>query len=435
MVSKSLLFILMQRIWQALGGLLTIFFIAHILSPNQQGWFYTFISIASLYTLFEMGLSIALTQVTAHLFIKLRWLPKGRVAGQNTEIFKAFFASSVKMYIKFAFIFLALAFVIGYFIFNQKGGLIVEGRFWLWPWIALLVGTALNMAMLPFFAVVEGSGQVTEVYAIRLTQGLVGSFACWFVLSSGGDLWAASMFPILGAIISFIWFFKKRPWLFKVIFSENPMNHFNWTEEVWPLQWRIAISWISLFLMTQLSVPILFHYKNPILAGQMGLSLTIAHMIGILSQSWITRHIPIMSQAVAKKEWHILDGLFKKDFVSSMGVFIFGAMAMLIVQAFLAQSSYANRTLDFWPFFGLLVFAFFYYINGALAIHMRSFKKEPFFYVSFLGGFIILLGTLITAKYFSIREVIWLMLATQIFLISPITIIIWRLRNKEYRLG
>jgi len=425
----------MQRLWQALGGALTIFFIAHTLSSHQQGWFYTFVSIASLYTLFEMGLSMALIQVTAHLFINLRWLPGGRVVGENTEIFKSFFVISMRMYIRFAFIFLVLAFVIGYFVFNQKGGLIVDGRFWLWPWIALLVGTALNMMMLPFFAVAEGSGEVTEVYAIRLIQGLAGSFACWFVLLSGGDLWAVSMAPILGATISFIWFFKKRPWLFKIIFLKNLINHFNWSKEVWPLQWRIAISWISLFLMTQLSVPILFHYKNPVLAGQMGLSLTIAHMIGILSQSWITRRVPMMSQAVAKKEWHILDNLFKKDFLRSMCVFIFGAAVILMAQEVMAKSSYANRMLDFWPFLGLLVFSFFYYFNGALAIHMRSFKKEPFSLIFLLGGFIILVGTVITAKYSSIEEVIWLMLLTQMFLILPITIYIWRLRNKEYRLG
>jgi hypothetical protein len=291
------------------------------------------------------------------------------------------------------------------------------------------------MMMLPFFAVAEGSGEVTEVYAIRLIQGLAGSFACWFVLLSGGDLWAVSMAPILGATISFIWFFKKRPWLFKIIFLKNLINHFNWSKEVWPLQWRIAISWISLFLMTQLSVPILFHYKNPVLAGQMGLSLTIAHMIGILSQSWITRRVPMMSQAVAKKEWHILDNLFKKDFLRSMCVFIFGAAVILMAQEVMAKSSYANRMLDFWPFLGLLVFSFFYYFNGALAIHMRSFKKEPFFLIFLLGGFIILVGTVITAKYSSIDEVIWLMLLTQMFLILPITIYIWRLRNKEYRLG
>jgi hypothetical protein len=425
----------MQRLWQALGGALTIFFIAHTLSSDQQGWFYTFVSIASLYTLFEMGLSMTLIQVTAHLFIKLQWTSDGKIAGQNTEIFKSFFVTSMKMYTRLAFIFLALAFVIGYFVFNQKGGLIVEGRIWLWPWIALLVGTALNMVMLPFFAVAEGSGQVTEVYAIRLIQGLVGTFACWFVLMNGGDLWAVSMPPILGAIISFIWFFKKRPWLFKIIFLKNLINHFNWSKEAWPLQWRIAISWISLFLMTQLSVPILFYYKNPVVAGQMGLSLTIAHMLGILSQSWITRRVPHMSQAAAKKEWHILDDLFKKDFIRSIFVFFLGAFLMIIGHRVISQTIYINRLLEFWPFLGLLIFSFFYYVNIALAIQLRSYRKEPLVWVSLLGGVLMLMATAIAAKNYSVNEVILVMTVTEIFLISPLSIYIWRNRNWQYRLN
>ena len=182
MPSRGLLFVLMQRLWQAIGGVVTIFLIAHTLSPDMQGWFYTFLSIASLYTLFEMGLSTGLIQVTAHLFIKVHWLSEGRFAGQNAEIFLSFFLSSIKTYFKFACAFLGIAFAVGYFIFIQKGGLVIEGREWISPWIALLIGTAMNMMMLPFFAVVEGSGEVSEVYAIRLLQGFLGSIFCWLVL-------------------------------------------------------------------------------------------------------------------------------------------------------------------------------------------------------------------------------------------------------------
>lgn len=102
MPSRGLLFVLMQRLWQALAGVVTIFLIAHTLSPDMQGWFYTFVSIASLYTLFEMGLSTAIIQVTAHLFIKVHWLSEGRFAGQNAEIFLSFFLSTIKTYFKFA---------------------------------------------------------------------------------------------------------------------------------------------------------------------------------------------------------------------------------------------------------------------------------------------------------------------------------------------
>jgi hypothetical protein len=433
MPTKSLLLILMQRLWQGLGGILTIFFIAHTLSPDQQGWFYTLVSIASLYTLFEMGLSAALVQVAAHLFIKLRWLPQGRLAGENVKQLKSFLSASVKTYFKFACFFLVVAFLVGYFVFNQKGGSMVQSRPWLWPWVALLVGTALNMMALPFFALVEGSGQISEVYSIRLLQGFVGSIFCWVVLMSDGGLWAASMIPILSAMISFIWIYKKRPQLFKIALTKESAKKFNWSKEIWPLQWRLGVNWASLFLMSQLCTPILFYFQNSTVAGQMGLSLTIAHMLGILSQSWITRHIPYMSQAAAKEEWHILDDLFKKDFVRSMFVFLLGVFFVIIGHRVISQTIYANRILEFWPFLGLLIFSFFYYINIALAIQLRSYRKEPLVWVSLVGGLLIFIATAIAANYSSVNEVILAMVLTHVFLISPVSFYIWSNKNRYYR--
>jgi hypothetical protein len=187
--------------------------------------------------------------------------------------------------------------------------------------------------------------------------------------------------------------------------------------------------------MTQLSVPILFYYKNPVVAGQMGLSLTIAHMLGILSQSWITRRVPHMSQAAAKKEWHILDDLFKKDFIRSIFVFFLGAFLMIIGHRVISQTIYINRLLEFWPFLGLLIFSFFYYVNIALAIQLRSYRKEPLVWVSLLGGVLMLMATAIAAKNYSVNEVILVMTVTEIFLISPLSIYIWRNRNWQYRLN
>jgi hypothetical protein len=425
----------MQRLWQAIGGVVTIFLIAHTLSPDMQGWFYTFVSIASLYTLFEMGLSAALIQVTAHLFIKVHWLSKGGFAGQNGEIFLSFFLDSIKTYFKFACAFLGVTFTVGYFVFIQKSGFVIEGREWISPWIALLIGTAMNMMMLPFFAVVEGSGEVSEVYAIRLLQGFLGSIFCWLVLLRGGDLWAASMMPILGAVVSFLWLYKKRPQLLRLVLSKHPSKKFNWSQEVWPLQWRIGLNWVSLFLMSQLCTPILFYYQSSTVAGQMGLSLTIAHMLGLLSQSWITRQVPYMSQAAAKKEWHILDNLFRKDFIRSMIVFVLCAVIVMIFHQIISQSTYVNRVLDFWPFLGLLVFSFFYYVNIALAIQLRSYRKEPLVWVTLLGGVLVLIATAIAAKNYSVNEVVLVMVMTQILLITPLSIYIWRNRNRQYRLN
>jgi hypothetical protein len=74
-------------------------------------------------------------------------------------------------------------------------------------------------------------------------------------------------------------------------------------------------------------------------------------------------------------------------------------------------------------------------VNIALAIQLRSYRKEPLVWVSLLGGVLMLMATAIAAKNYSVNEVILVMTVTEIFLISPLSIYIWRNRNWQYRLN
>ena len=432
MSSNSLYPIVLQRLWQGVGGILTVAFIAHFLTPEKQGWFYTFISIASLNFVFEMGLSAALIQISAHMFNKIRWLSDGRVVGDNAKVFLSFFVTSFRVYVLLSMLFFTIVFFIGFFIFKAKTSTEISN--WLIPWIFLMLATAFNMLTIPFLSVSEGSGELHEVYLIRLLQGILGSVLTWLVLFIHGSLWAASMPSIASFTIACIWVISRKNNLLKLGLSKSRIkNQFDWGAELWPLQWRIGLNWMSVFLISQICTPFLFYYQTPKIAGQLGLSLTIVNMLGLLSQSWIVRRVPMMSNAVANKEWELLDKLFKKDLQYSLLVFIFGAFFILVGYQFISYTSYADRVLDFQLFLGLLVFTFFNYINISLSTQIRSFKKEPLVWVSLLGAFFIIINTWVTTKEFSVNEMIFGMVLIQILFIFPASFFTWKLHNKIYR--
>ena len=52
MQRSALSTIVLQRLWQGLAGLVTVAVIAATLSQEQQGWYYTFLSVAALYSAF-----------------------------------------------------------------------------------------------------------------------------------------------------------------------------------------------------------------------------------------------------------------------------------------------------------------------------------------------------------------------------------------------
>jgi len=340
--------ILAQRLWQAGSGLVTMILIAYFLSPVQQGWYYSFLSLAALYTLFDLGLSVVLIQISAHLFVKLKWLAGGGVEGEGLGHFQALLGRSFRLYLLLALTFTLLILPAGLLFFSARDGVaLLSGGQWVVPWVMLIVVTAMGILALPFLAVVEGSGRIGEVYSVRLAQGVLGSLGCWVVLAAEGGLWATIMLPTIGLLVALVWLIMMRPALICSAW-QHAGKELDWRREVWPLQWRIGLSWLSGYLLTQIYTPILFHTQGAVVAGQMGLSLTIANMLGLLAQSWIARSVPAMAQAVGRADWHVLDRMFARDFVVSVVAFVGVALLLCGLHVLLQATSYGTRLLSFW---------------------------------------------------------------------------------------
>mgnify|MGYP001316060534 CR=1 FL=1 len=57
------------RIVHALFAIITLYFITQYLTPQEQGWYYTFLSFSALIHLFDFGLSMALVHASAIEFV------------------------------------------------------------------------------------------------------------------------------------------------------------------------------------------------------------------------------------------------------------------------------------------------------------------------------------------------------------------------------
>ena len=422
----------MQRFWQACSGLISIVFITHYLSPELQGWYYSFISLAALYTLFDLGLSVVLAQVSAHQFVRLQWLPHGELSGEETDRFKWLVCWASRHYAVLAFAYLILAVPGGALFFYNHSLFTGQKISWFAPWAILTSIMAVSILQLPFIAMVEGSGRVKEVYRIRLIQGVLGAFGCWTVLIAGGKLWAAAMAPVIGIMVVAVWLAREYPLLVACAFAKSKSNY-DWGQSVWPLQWRVGLSWLSGYLLTQIYTPALFHYQGAIVAGQMGLTLTIANMLGLLAQSSLVRHVPAMAQAAATKNWTELDRLFRRDFILSTTAYLGGAAILCTVYYSISQTKYIARVLSFWPFVGLIAVVCINHVTGALAMQLRSFRQEPLVWVTVAGSLVTVPLAIWAASAYSAAGVVASILGVQVCLILPATVRVWKKCNLEWR--
>jgi hypothetical protein len=428
-MSRELTLILSMRVWQAGAGLVTTLLAVHFLSPETQGWYYSFLSVASLYTLFDLGLSTVLVQVSAHAFVGLRWLDNRRVAGAGADYFHALVNRAARWYAICAVAFAILLVPGGLIFFGAKSG---APQHWALQWVLLCGVTASGLVVLPLMSVLEGTGRLAHVYAVRLIVAVCGSLACWATFASGAGLLATVMVPTMAFVIPAFWLVRSWRGLCSMA-RHQAVSEFDWRREVWPLQWRVAIGLLCGFAMTQINIPLLFHAQGAIVAGQLGLSLAIVNMIGLIAQSWITRRVPLMADAVARRDWATLDALFMRDFAASSGIFLLGAVVAIGFVAALSGTTYSHRILPAWQLAALFAYTFSNQLIAGLAAQLRSFRREPLMPLIAVTTLLTLPLNVWAIRHYSSAGLVTSLAAMNSLVALPIAVLVWRRCNRIWR--
>src|SRR5205823_930187 len=98
----------------------------------------------------------------------------------------------------------------------------------------------------------------------------------------------------------------------------------NWRQELWPMQWRIALSWMSGYFIFSLVIPVMFSVRGAVAAGQMGMTVTLANSLVAVSLTWALRRQPMFGILVARREYQKLDVLYRHTLLLTLGVAVLG---------------------------------------------------------------------------------------------------------------
>ena len=193
----------------------TVFFIARYLSPDEQGYYYTFASILSIQIFFELGLNNIITQFVAHEASYLQFSPNNTFIGSDTK--KSRLADLLlfctKWYFIFALLLIIVLLVAGIFFFKKYSS--VESVTWKLPWVLLVFSSVLNFLTAPINAFMQGLGKVKEIAAIRFFQQLIVPLIVWGGLIIGAKLYVSGLQTILMVLVN-VYFYKKESF-FKIL--------------------------------------------------------------------------------------------------------------------------------------------------------------------------------------------------------------------------
>jgi O-antigen/teichoic acid export membrane protein len=167
------------------------------------------------------------------------------------------------------------------------------------------------------------------------------------------------------------------------------------------MQWRVAISWISASFITSFFAPILFQLSGPVVAGQMGMTVTLNQVLLAISSNWVVTKAPRLGVLIAQRKYKELDRVFSRSFGVSLAVVSSGAVVIwgLACLLYLARHALATRILSPLPMGLFLVATVLSSANTSLAVYLRAHKREPLAKIYLVSGILILaLGLILGAS-------------------------------------
>lgn len=428
-IDKAVLFTISSRGVQAGGALFSIFLVSIYLTNAEQGYYFTFGSVLAIQVFFELGLSSIISQYVAHEMAHVSWDSSTEISGSVDRLsrlssllhffVKWFAVSSILLF----FILLSLG-----IIFFTKFGNLSDNVSWLYPWIIITFSTSCLLFMSPFMYFLEGLGKVKEVAKIRLLQQSLQILILVLSLTGGLKLFASPLANLLSMIVlpTYLYFSKNRN-ILENIWKKLSFERVNYRKEIFPMQWRIALSWSSGYFMYQLFNPIIFAHDGPVAAGQMGITLAVLNGILTIALSWINTKIPLYSTLIARNQFSTLDSFFYKTLkqVALISLVMIGGYVIVVYYLQAIKNPLGSRFLEFTP---LLMLSLTTYANlyiSSLGIYLRCHKEEPLLRYSLVMALLTASSTIIlgynygvigiTAGYTFLTLFVGLVWATMVF--------------------
>ncbi|MFT3902305.1 MAG: hypothetical protein QM727_03995 [Niabella sp.] len=435
-VDKAILYTSLVKILQALGGFVTLFLIGTFMSKEEQGFYYTFASVLAIQVFFELGLGGIISQFVAHEMAHLQIKDRVHVLGDLKHVSRlnSLLHFCFKWYSVFAILLFVVLQMAGYYFFSKYGRDYPDVK-WQIPWMIVAVGGALNLLLSPWMAVLQGMNKVKEMAKISLIQQLTVMFITWISLVLGAKLYIsainsmASVLVLLGLYIR-----SEYPALLLNLYKTKLSEQISYAKEIFPLQWKIAVSWISGYFIFQFFNPIIFAFNGPVAAGKMGMTLTVLNAILFFTLTWTGTKVPLWSMFIARREFTELDASLK-GVLKQSSIVCFIAISIAISCLFVFKLLNLPIYERFLPV-GLCVLLFSSIpINNIITIwatYLRCFKKEPFLVQAVSIGLFSGLSTYITAKFFGVQYVVAGYVCITAFLSLPISYYIFKTKRIQY---
>jgi len=373
--------------WRFVAGPVSVILIGTYFSPEVQGYYYTFSSLLALQLFFELGLSGVITQFASHEWAHLSLDNHRRIVGDAHALSRlvSLARATFRWYLVAAVMFVVVVSLWGLVFFSRSPGSTVN---WVAPWIALCALTGLTLWLLSVWALLEGCNQISQVYAFRAIQAVLTNLSMWIAIVLGAGLWTACVYMAVGLVWAAVFILRNYRQFLGPFWAGPSGERIDWWGEVWSMQWRIAVSYLSGYFTGYIYTPILFYFHGPVVAGQFGMTWSLITAVGFVGNLWSATRVPQFGMLIARRQYAELDRLLFRIWRISVVALMGGAAAvwLLLFGLTVIGPRFASRLLPPLPAALLLLGIVVSNSTTSASNYIRAHKREPFMWISLTAG-------------------------------------------------
>ena len=390
------------RLWLVLAGPVTIIFLAVYFTPDAQGYFVTFIYLAGARAVAELGLGQVIIVKVAHLYsstTKHDDAVAPRVAG--------FIRFTAKWFACAGFVVGALLCLGGTALLGAGNGLPMAE--WLLPWVALSWLVGIDVALSGLLYPLEGARLVESVYFCRMMRSFVNSLVLWLSIVFGFQLWSISIALFCNLVWTACFIFFRGKLVVAALRFDTAVVKIDWFSEVFPAQWRVALSSFAEYVSLYTVVPLMYVMHGAVIAGQFGITWQLALAVSSIAGAIVFTRFPEFSRLAGARSIRELDSLLLSTSLISMAICLLGALGVGLIVLFLQETHLpiASRLLPFNDVALILLGILIWHFNLAIVAYLRAHGGDPYLPASLTGATLLVVVNVTLGRWFGPAGLIW----------------------------
>jgi hypothetical protein len=363
------------------------------LSSVEQGYFFTFLSIAASQALFELGATNLILHHLSHAQAGLRFAKDGVQKREAQDLVESTRAYSLRYFGLAATLFTVVIGISGTLFFALSHS--NQSVNWQLPWALMVAGTALSLFNLNYYSYLEAFGRLSVSYRVRIASTilLIVAFSVT-AFSVGGML----CYPLALLISNGFALVVLRRANIQVnqefdLGSKYTVQHVDIGRE----QRKMAASAVAGYVTSNTLTPYAFHFFGAQTAGQVGLTMSIFTAIAAIAMARTTAEAPTYGPLIASGALTELMHRFRKTQIFSIRLTIaLGLVVIAARQIFLALApKYDDR---FMHASGFVVMGLLIVSNVTLSVTstvLRAFKTEQLMWPSLVAAALVMIAQLV----------------------------------------